>query len=54
MENKTGSAFLVMEEHTTKYEQMAQLRLFKTVVQAELFAIQEACLWANKTNQQIK
>ncbi|GBL76055.1 hypothetical protein AVEN_234363-1 [Araneus ventricosus] len=27
---------------------------FNTVFQAELLAIQEACLWASKTNQQIK
>ncbi|GBN02881.1 hypothetical protein AVEN_153235-1 [Araneus ventricosus] len=33
---------------------MAQLTPFNTVFQAELLAIQEACLWASKTNQQIK
>ncbi|GBN22345.1 hypothetical protein AVEN_43078-1 [Araneus ventricosus] len=43
-----------MEEDTTKYEWMAQLSPFNTVFQAELLAIQEACLWASKTNQQIK
>ncbi|GBN48833.1 hypothetical protein AVEN_156542-1 [Araneus ventricosus] len=35
-------------------EWMAQLSPFNTVFQAELLAIQEACLWASKTNQQIK
>ncbi|GBO32144.1 hypothetical protein AVEN_97410-1 [Araneus ventricosus] len=54
MEDKTGSAFCVMEEDTTKYEWIAQLSSFNTVFQAELLAIQEACLWASKTNQQIK
>ncbi|GBM80199.1 hypothetical protein AVEN_8330-1, partial [Araneus ventricosus] len=54
IEDKTGSAFCVMEEDTTKYEWMAQLSPFNTVFQAELRAIQEACLWASKTNQQIK
>ncbi|GBM04867.1 hypothetical protein AVEN_252814-1 [Araneus ventricosus] len=43
-----------MEEDITKYEWMAQLSPFNTVFQAELLAIQEACLWASKTNQQIK
>ncbi|GBN28562.1 hypothetical protein AVEN_109598-1 [Araneus ventricosus] len=43
-----------MEEDTTKCERMAQLRPFNTVFQAELLAIQEACLWASKTNQQVK
>ncbi|GBN96343.1 hypothetical protein AVEN_242079-1 [Araneus ventricosus] len=43
-----------MEEDTTKYEWMAQLSPFNTVFQAELLAIKEACLWASKTNQQIK
>ncbi|GBN39919.1 Putative protein in type-1 retrotransposable element R1DM, partial [Araneus ventricosus] len=54
IEDKTGSAFCVMEEDTTKYEWMAQLSPFNTVFQAELLAIKEACLWASKTNQQIK
>ncbi|GBM77919.1 hypothetical protein AVEN_89583-1 [Araneus ventricosus] len=54
IEDKTGSAFCVMEEDITKYERMAQLSPFNTVFQAELLAIQEACLWASKTNQQIK
>ncbi|GBM26913.1 hypothetical protein AVEN_264760-1 [Araneus ventricosus] len=54
IEDKTGSAFCVMEEDTTKYEWMAQLSPFNTVFQAELLAIQEACLWVSKTNQQIK
>ncbi|GBL74229.1 Putative protein in type-1 retrotransposable element R1DM [Araneus ventricosus] len=54
IEYKTGSAFCVMEEDTTKYEWMAQLCSFNTVFQAELLAIQEACLWANKINQQVK
>ncbi|GBN72788.1 hypothetical protein AVEN_139294-1 [Araneus ventricosus] len=54
MEDKTGSAFCVMEEDTTKYEWMAQLRPFNTVFQAELLAIQEACLWASMTKQQVK
>ncbi|GBM00471.1 hypothetical protein AVEN_111707-1 [Araneus ventricosus] len=54
IEDKTGSAFCVMEEDITKYEWMAQLSSFNTVFQAELLAIQEACLWASKTNQQIK
>ncbi|GBM08142.1 hypothetical protein AVEN_214473-1 [Araneus ventricosus] len=53
-EDKTGSAFCVMEEYIAKYEWMAQLSPFNTVFQAELLAIQEACLWASKTNQQIK
>ncbi|GBN43392.1 hypothetical protein AVEN_138008-1 [Araneus ventricosus] len=44
MEDKTGSAFCVMEEDTTEYEWMAQLSPFNTVFQAELLAIQEACL----------
>ncbi|GBM69877.1 hypothetical protein AVEN_154514-1 [Araneus ventricosus] len=52
--DKTGSAFCAMEEDTTKYEWMAQLNPFNTVFQAELLATQEACLWASKTNQQIK
>ncbi|GBM76765.1 hypothetical protein AVEN_271790-1 [Araneus ventricosus] len=43
-----------MEEDTTKYEWMAQLSPFNTVFQADLLAIQEACLWASKTSQQIK
>ncbi|GBN60604.1 hypothetical protein AVEN_236029-1 [Araneus ventricosus] len=43
-----------MEEDITKYEWMAQLSPFNTLFQAELLAIQEACLWASKTNQQIK
>ncbi|GBN88228.1 hypothetical protein AVEN_94538-1 [Araneus ventricosus] len=34
--------------------QIPQLSPFNTVFQAELLAIQEACLWASKTNQQIK
>ncbi|GBM34902.1 hypothetical protein AVEN_41451-1 [Araneus ventricosus] len=54
IEDKTGSAFCVMEEDITKYEWMAQFNPFNTVFQAELLAIQEACLWASKTNQQIK
>ncbi|GBL81879.1 hypothetical protein AVEN_3319-1, partial [Araneus ventricosus] len=54
IEDKAGSAFCVMGEDTTKYEWMAQLSPFNTVFQAELLAIQEACLWASKTNQQIK
>ncbi|GBM51581.1 hypothetical protein AVEN_825-1 [Araneus ventricosus] len=54
MENKTGSALCVMEEDTTKYEWMAQLSPFNTVFQAELLAIQEACLWTSKTKQQVK
>ncbi|GBM93588.1 hypothetical protein AVEN_150852-1 [Araneus ventricosus] len=54
IEDKSGSAFCVMEEDTTKYEWMAQLSPFNTIFQAELLAIQEACLWASKTNQQIK
>ncbi|GBM90312.1 hypothetical protein AVEN_116303-1 [Araneus ventricosus] len=33
---------------------MAHLNPFNTVFQAELLAIQEACLCASKTNQQIK
>ncbi|GBM04143.1 hypothetical protein AVEN_115518-1 [Araneus ventricosus] len=44
MDDKTGSAFCVMEEDTRKYEWIAQLRPFNTVFQAELFAIQDACL----------
>ncbi|GBL90274.1 hypothetical protein AVEN_130375-1 [Araneus ventricosus] len=32
----------------------AQLRPFNIVFQAELLTIEEACLWASKTNQQIK
>ncbi|GBN12403.1 hypothetical protein AVEN_44620-1 [Araneus ventricosus] len=43
-----------MEEDITKYEWMAQLSSFNTVFQAELLAIQEACLWLSKTNQQKK
>ncbi|GBM91476.1 hypothetical protein AVEN_237626-1 [Araneus ventricosus] len=43
-----------MEEDITKYEWMAQLSPFNTVFQADLLAIQEPCLWASKTNQQIK
>ncbi|GBN12152.1 hypothetical protein AVEN_238462-1 [Araneus ventricosus] len=43
-----------MEEDTTKYEWMAQLRPFNTVFQAELLPIQEACVWARKTNQQVE
>ncbi|GBO15693.1 hypothetical protein AVEN_83244-1 [Araneus ventricosus] len=54
MEDKTGSAFCVMEEDSTIYEWMAQLSPFNTVFQAELLAIQEACLWASKTNQRVK
>ncbi|GBL98497.1 hypothetical protein AVEN_111621-1 [Araneus ventricosus] len=54
MEDKTGNAFCVREEDTMKYEWMAQLHPFNTVFQAELLAIQEACLWASKTNQQVK
>ncbi|GBM20795.1 hypothetical protein AVEN_108246-1 [Araneus ventricosus] len=54
IEDKTGSAFCVMEEDTTKYEWMAQLSPFNTVFQAELLGIREACLWASKTHQQIK
>ncbi|GBM93114.1 hypothetical protein AVEN_32039-1 [Araneus ventricosus] len=54
MEDKTGSAFCVMEEDITKYEWMAQLSPFNTVFQTELLAIQEACLWASKTNKQVK
>ncbi|GBL87652.1 hypothetical protein AVEN_81287-1 [Araneus ventricosus] len=54
MEDKTGSAFCGMEEDTTKNEWMAQLRHFNAVFQAELLAIQEVCLWASKTNQQVK
>ncbi|GBN57641.1 hypothetical protein AVEN_108476-1 [Araneus ventricosus] len=52
IEDKTGSAFCIMEEDITKYEWMAQLP-FNTVFQAELLSIQEACLWASKSNQQI-
>ncbi|GBM92098.1 hypothetical protein AVEN_96541-1 [Araneus ventricosus] len=40
-----------MEEDTTKYEWMTQLSSFNTVFQAELLAIEKACLWAS--NQQI-
>ncbi|GBM67937.1 hypothetical protein AVEN_185358-1 [Araneus ventricosus] len=54
MEGKTGSAFCVMEEDTKKYEWMAQLSPFNAIFQAELLAIQGACLWTGKTNQQIK
>ncbi|GBN26666.1 Putative protein in type-1 retrotransposable element R1DM [Araneus ventricosus] len=54
IEDKTGSAFCVMEEDITKCEWIAQLSPFNTVFQAELLAIQEACLWASKTNQHIK
>ncbi|GBN26352.1 hypothetical protein AVEN_233388-1 [Araneus ventricosus] len=54
MDDKTGSTFCVMEEDTTKYESMEQLRPFNSVFQAELLSIQEACLRANKTNQQVK
>ncbi|GBL94760.1 hypothetical protein AVEN_244744-1, partial [Araneus ventricosus] len=54
IEDKAGSAFCVMGEDATKYEWMAQLSPFNTVFRAELLAIQEACLWASKTNQQIK
>ncbi|GBN58428.1 hypothetical protein AVEN_225387-1 [Araneus ventricosus] len=54
IEEKTGSAFCVMEEDTTKYEWVAQLSPFNTIFQAELLAIQETCLWASKSNQQIK
>ncbi|GBM33076.1 hypothetical protein AVEN_9621-1 [Araneus ventricosus] len=43
-----------MEEDATKYEWMVQLCPFNTVFQAELLAIQEACLWARKTNQQVE
>ncbi|GBO09164.1 hypothetical protein AVEN_23386-1 [Araneus ventricosus] len=39
MDDKTGSAFCVKEEDTTKYEWMAQLRPLNTVFQAELLAI---------------
>ncbi|GBM38149.1 hypothetical protein AVEN_48484-1 [Araneus ventricosus] len=39
IEDKTGSAFCVMEEDTTKYEWMAQLSPFNTVFQAELLSI---------------
>ncbi|GBO13745.1 hypothetical protein AVEN_120128-1 [Araneus ventricosus] len=53
MEDKTGSAFCVMEEDTEKYEWMAHLSPFNTVFQAELLAIQEARLWESKTNQQV-
>ncbi|GBM87215.1 hypothetical protein AVEN_129732-1 [Araneus ventricosus] len=54
IEDKTGRAFCVMAEDATKHEWMAQLSPFNTVFQAELLAIQEACIWASKTNQQIK
>ncbi|GBM78719.1 hypothetical protein AVEN_243986-1 [Araneus ventricosus] len=54
IEDKTGRAFCVMEEDIIKYEWMAQLSPFNTVFQAELLAIQEVCLSASKTNQQIK
>ncbi|GBM70970.1 hypothetical protein AVEN_102908-1 [Araneus ventricosus] len=54
IEDKIGSAFCVVEEDITKYEWMAQLIPFNTIFQAELLSIQEACLWASKTNQQIK
>ncbi|GBM20801.1 hypothetical protein AVEN_108251-1 [Araneus ventricosus] len=54
IDDKTGSAFCVMEEDTTKYEWMAQLRLLKTIFQAELLGIREACLWASNTNQMVK
>ncbi|GBN02129.1 hypothetical protein AVEN_124762-1 [Araneus ventricosus] len=43
-----------MGENTKKYEWKAQLHLFNTVFQAELLAIQEACPWASKTNQQVQ
>ncbi|GBO05144.1 hypothetical protein AVEN_266012-1 [Araneus ventricosus] len=43
-----------MEEDVTKYECMTQLSYFNTFFQAELLAIQEACIWASKANQQIK
>ncbi|GBN03629.1 hypothetical protein AVEN_69995-1 [Araneus ventricosus] len=33
---------------------MAQLSPFNTVFHADLLAKQEACLWASKTNQQVK
>ncbi|GBM10874.1 hypothetical protein AVEN_42128-1 [Araneus ventricosus] len=51
MEVKTGSAFCGMEEDKTKYEWMAQLRLFNTVFQEELLAIQEAYLWTSKASR---
>ena len=54
MGDKTGSAFCVMEDETTKYEWMAQLHPSNTVFQAELLAIQEACRWASNTNEQVK
>ncbi|GBM68405.1 hypothetical protein AVEN_131709-1 [Araneus ventricosus] len=53
IEDKTGSAFCVMEEDITKYEWMAQLIPFNTVFQAELLAIQDACLWASKTTNRL-
>ncbi|GBM55912.1 hypothetical protein AVEN_232822-1 [Araneus ventricosus] len=43
-----------MQEDTTKYEWMEQLHPFNTIFQAELLAMQEACLWAKKTNEQVK
>ncbi|GBL89949.1 hypothetical protein AVEN_178366-1 [Araneus ventricosus] len=54
MEDKTGSVFCSMEEDTTKYEWMAQLSPFNTVFQAKILAMQEASLWASKTNQLAK
>ncbi|GBL98609.1 hypothetical protein AVEN_19675-1 [Araneus ventricosus] len=54
MDDKTRSAFCVLEEDTTKYVWMAQLLPFYAVFQAELLAIQAACLWASKTNQHVK
>ncbi|GBM70879.1 hypothetical protein AVEN_146882-1 [Araneus ventricosus] len=43
-----------MEEDTAKYEWMPQICPFNTVFQAEFLATQEACLWASRTNQQVK
>ncbi|GBL76126.1 hypothetical protein AVEN_139081-1 [Araneus ventricosus] len=40
-----------MEEVTAKYDWMAP---FNTDFEAQLPAILEACLWASKTNQQVK
>ncbi|GBM90124.1 hypothetical protein AVEN_185860-1 [Araneus ventricosus] len=54
MEGRTGSVFCVMEEDTAKYEWKGRVRPFNKVFQTEHLAIQEACLWANKANQQVK
>ncbi|GBM35776.1 hypothetical protein AVEN_108971-1 [Araneus ventricosus] len=54
IEDKTGSAFCVMEEDTTKCEWMAQLSPFNTVFQAELLTIQETCLWATRPTNRLR